>query len=256
MFPVVVELWGFPIHTYGVFLALGFASALAVAVTLGKEAGIPSESTGDVCLVALLSGLIGGRLLFVAVEWDQFADRIASVVFRRDGFVFYGGLLLAIPATIAFVKRRGLSVRRMADILAPALALGHSLGRLGCFAQGCCYGGPSDYGLAFPMESPASLQFGGVPVHPTQLYEAVGLLLLFGVLMGMRKRMRFEGALFLLYLGTYSLFRFLLEFLRADDRGFYVPAGEHMVSVSQIASLVILTGVLVAARRWRSSRAS
>jgi phosphatidylglycerol---prolipoprotein diacylglyceryl transferase len=250
MFPVIVTIADFPIHTYGVLLALGFAAALFTAIALGREAGIGSDDIGDICLVALITGLIGGRLLFVAVEWDQFAGDLKSILLRRDGFVFFGGLLLAVPSTIFFVKRRGLSLPVVADIMAPAVALGHSIGRLGCFAQGCCYGGPCEFGVTFPPDSPASYDFGGVPVHPTQLYESLALIILFGLLLKFRGARPFAGAVFLVYLASYAVIRFGIEFLRADDRGFYAVG----LSVSQWISIAVFVATIIAYWRLRPSR--
>jgi phosphatidylglycerol:prolipoprotein diacylglycerol transferase len=252
MFPVIVSIGDFPIHTYGVLLALGFAAALFTAIALGKEAGIGSDDIGDICLVALITGLVGGRLLFVAVEWDQFAGDLPSILLRRDGFVFFGGLLLAIPSTILFVKRRGLALPVVADMMAPAVALGHSIGRLGCFAQGCCHGGPCEWGVTFPPDSPASIAFGGIPVHPTQIYESLVLLLLFGSLLKFRGSKPFAGAVFLVYLASYAVIRFGIELLRADDRGFYAVG----LSVSQWISIAVFLATLIAYRRLKPSPSS
>jgi len=252
MFPVAFEIYGFPIHTYGIFMALGFAAALFVAISLGKQSNIKPEDIGDVCLVALLTGLIGGRLLFVAVEWDQFKDELSSIIFRRDGFVFFGGLVFSTLATYLFIKYKKLELGKLADILAPALALGHSIGRLGCFSQGCCYGKPFEYGLLFPESAPASIHFHGVPVHPTQLYESLALLIIFGILMKARKSSRFDGSIFLIYLSLYSIFRFFNEFLRADDRGFYF----YGISVSQLISIVIVGVSIFILLKVKSSKSS
>lgn len=249
MHPILfsIDRWDFPIHTYGVLMAVAFAAGLIVAVQLGRQEGIPSQEVGDISIVALVAGLIGARLLYVVVEWDQFAERPATILLRRDGFVFYGGLLLAIPACILFLRRRKLDYRKIADVFAPAVALGHSIGRLGCFAQGCCYGALFDHGLIFPEGSPASYRFGDEPVHPTQLYES---LLLFGVFCFLLSRFRkksFDGQVFLEYLALYSIVRFTLEFARADDRGFYVGG----LSVSQVISVALIAGVMFIRLRMR-----
>ena len=257
MFPIIVTLpnpfdGSFPIHTYGVLLALSFAAALYTTVTLAKASDISAEDIGDITLIALVSGLIGGRLLYVIVEWDQFQNEFASIIFRRDGFVFYGGLLLAIPATILMVRRKKLPIARTADVIAPALALAHSIGRLGCFAQGCCYGAPSDYGITFPADSPPSMRFGEVPVHPTQAYESISLLLLFGLLLFVKRRKFFDGSVFLAYMACYAVIRFAIERLRADDRGFYL--GEF--SGSQLISIGMLAAASILYLRFKPSRAS
>lgn len=246
MFPVLVDIPGFPIHTYGVLLALGFGAALFMVISLGRTAGFRAEDLGDLALVALVSGLVGGRLLYVVVEWDQFAGDLTSIVLRRDGFVFYGGLLVAAPVTLAFLKRRGLPLAPLADVVAPALALGHSIGRLGCFAQGCCYGRVSiDWGLAFHEHSAAYVASQGFPVIPVQLYESLLLLALFGALLFARGRFRWDGAVMCLYLAAYAVIRFGLEFLRDDDRGFYLGP----LSVSQLIAIAML--LVSGALAWR-----
>ena len=259
MFPVMFTVMGFPIHTYGVLLAVAFAAALWTAVVLGREACIPADDISDLALAALISGLVGARLLYAAVSWRQFAPmglgalwQEGGIVFRRDGFVFYGGFLLAVPATIWLIHRRKLDFRRVVDVLAPALALGHAIGRLGCFAQGCCYGAPSRFGLLFPADAPASCEFGQVPVHPTQLYESLGLLVLFGFLLSRRAKRRFEGEIFALYMICYSLLRFLIECLRADDRGFYLGP----LSVSQLVSLLVFACGVSLHVLWRKRTVS
>lgn len=252
MFPVAFEVFEFPINFYGIFLALSFLAALYVSSALGKAAGLKPEAIGDVTLVALVTGLIGGRILFVIVEWDQFAGNLSSIVLRRDGFVFYGGLLLAIPSVILFIRYRKLPLMTTADVLAPALALAHSVGRLGCFAQGCCYGRPSPYGVTFPPDAPASYHFGQIPVHPTQIYESLLLLFIFGVLMIVNKRKKFEGAVFLTYLVLYGVARFVVEIFRADDRGFYLGG----LSIAQLISIGTVTagaGVYVKLRKSKTS---
>lgn len=247
MFPVAFELFGYPINFYGIFLALAFLAALYVAVALGRASGISPEAVGDVTLVALIAGLAGGRLLYVIVEWDQFAGNLSSIIFRRDGFVFYGGLLFAIPAVILFIRRRKLPLLATADVLTPALALAHSIGRLGCFAQGCCYGRPFKYGVTFPLEAPATYHFGEVPVHPTQLYESFFLILIFMLLLYVKRRKLFEGAVLVTYLGFYGVARFIVETFRADDRGFYLGA----FSVSQLISIGIVATAIIAWLRFR-----
>lgn len=248
MFPVLIDIPGFPIHTYGILLALGFGAALVTLIAVGRVAGFRSEDLGDLALVALVSGLVGGRLLYVIVEWDQFADNLMQIVLRRDGFVFYGGLLLAAPVTILFLRRRGLPLAPLADVIAPALALGHSIGRLGCFAQGCCYGRASVWGLTFHDDSAASVANGGFPVIPVQLYESLLLLGLFGLLLFLRGRFKWPGALMCVYLAVYAVIRFGLESLRADDRGFYLGP----LSVSQLISIGLLAFSAILAWRLRT----
>ncbi|RMH54114.1 MAG: prolipoprotein diacylglyceryl transferase [Candidatus Hydrogenedentota bacterium] len=252
MYPILFSIGGFPIHTYGVLVALGFAVGLATAVSLGRREGIDADTIGDLALVALLSGLVGGRLLYVIVEWDQFRDHLASIVLRRDGFVFFGGLLLAAPAVLFTIRRKNLPLGKTADVFAPAIALGHSIGRIGCFSQGCCFGRPFKFGIRFPTDAPASLAYGHVPVHPTQLYESISLLILFFFLLRYHGKRRFEGETFLVYAASYSVIRFIIEFFRGDDRGFFLGP----ISISQIISSLLFAAAIVLIFRCRKRASS
>lgn len=259
MYPILLEIpgVGFDLHTYGVLLALAFAAGISLAGALAKGEGLSAERFTDLGLVALVGGLAGGRLMYVLVEWDQFAGRPLDVLLRRDGFVFYGGLLGGAAAVAAAIRAWRLPLWRSADVLAPCVALGQAIGRLGCYAEGCCFGRPTDlpWGVTFPSGSyaHATQRAQGVvlphdpypaPVHPVQVYEALASFALFLLLMRLRGRRRWEGQVFTVYLGAYALLRGALEFLRGDDRG----AGLLALSPGQATSLALLA---VAAVLWK-----
>ncbi len=179
------------------------------------------------------------------------------------GYAYYGGFLLAVPSGLWFLRRRGVSMWQVADLSGWAIALGLVFGRTGCLLAGCCFGeisqGPT--GLAFPKYSPAwdkqihlhqitASATQSLPVHPTQLYEALACAVIFLVcLWRYRKGPRFDGQIFFLFMLLYALFRFSVEFLRADDRGEWFG----LLSTSQLISLPLLAWsgwVLWRGRAW------
>ncbi len=237
MHPFLFQLGPFPIHTYGVMIAAGFLSALLVLKKLAPADGINVENAIDLAFLCLISGLTGARLLYIITRFGDFAADPASV-FRvwEGGFVFYGGPIAAIPVLFWFARKKKLNVWKMGDVSAPGLTIGHFFGRLGCFSAGCCYGKPTDspFGVKFysMLVDPA---LRGVPLHPTQLYEAFSLLVLFVGLLFVQKTKKFDGQTMLIYLMAYPLIRSLIEVYRGDEiRGFVIGG---VVSTSQFISL-------------------
>ena len=133
----------------------------------------------------------------------------------KGGLVFYGGVIFAIPVAVWYAKKKGLDIWSIADIFAPSLAIGHAIGRLGCFSAGCCYGKHADdLPWAVTFLNPESLARIGIPLHPTQLYESAGEFINFLILITLRKRQAFKGQLFWAYLLIYSVIRFTVEILQ------------------------------------------
>ncbi len=224
MFPVVFEAGSFQLHTYGPLLALAFLLGAFWASLLAKESGFTPEAAsrvGDLALIALLFGLGGARIFYVIAFREEFVAAPWTAITRRDGFIYYGGFLIAAPAVWIFIRRWNLPVWPTADVIAPALALGQAIGRLGCFSQGCCYGARTElpWGMIFPAESPAGYYNPGVPIHPTQLYESFGAFVLAGILYQIFRRRLVPGSVFASYLVGYGVLRFAVEMFRDDARG-------------------------------------
>ncbi len=187
-------------------------------------------------------------------------DCFAWAAFWRGGLTYYGGLIAAAAFGIWFLKREGVPLYQGMDIAAIGISLGLVFGRLGCFLGGCCFGVNTDgpVGVSFPPFSPASEsqwraglleapRLPSLPVHPTQLYEAFGCLAITGFLLfWLRPRKRFEGQLMLAFIGLYAILRFLLEFLRADERGELLG-----LSTSQLLAIPALLLVATLWPRWR-----
>lgn len=244
MHPVLIRIGPLTIHTYGFLIAVGFLVALWLAAIQAKKEGIPSGKIMDLGFYILLAAIVGSRFFFILINAGRYIDRPLDVFkIWEGGLVFYGGVLLAVPVAVWHIKRTGMDLWSTADILAPSIAIGHVFGRLGCLAAGCCHGKPAEdlpWGIIFT--DPESLAPTNVLLHPTQLYESAGELLIFLALILTRTRKSFEGQLFMMYLILYSVLRFLVEFFRGDiGRGFIM---EHM-SVSQgISILIFITGII------------
>ena len=257
MYPEIIRIGSFPINTYGVFLAIAFLCAILIAVRLARRDGLPAEKIYDLSLWMLLAGLVGSKILMLFTEPD-YRDNPAlflSLDFLRSGGVWYGGLLGAVLAGYFLMKRYKLPWWKTADACAPGIAIGNFFGRQGCFAAGCCWGKPTSmpWGVKF---TEAGHQITGVPIdahlHPTQLYESFGMLLVFLFLLWLHKRKRFDGQVILAYALLYSAIRFAIEFVRDDPRGdVFGLTSLTGLSTSQLISLVIGIWALILLIRRR-----
>ncbi len=225
-----------PIQTYGVFLAIAFACGIGLGVYNGRRFGIPSDRILDLAVWFMISAMFGSRLLYIILYPDQFPTIWSWFAFNRGGLVFFGGFVATTIAVIVFSRYSGIGLRNLGDLVAPCLALGHTIGRLGCFMNGCCFGRRTDsfLGVVFPERNE------GFARHPTQLYESLFLGILFMItLSAFGKRAEkgrfFPGAIWGIYVMAYSVFRFLIEFLRDDDRGGFFTSLQ--LSVSQLISV-------------------
>jgi len=237
MHPILVRFGPLTIHTYGVLVAAGFLLGLALAVKQAKKEGIPQERIIDIGFYVLVAAIIGSRLLFVAVNAGHYLKHPLDIFkIWEGGLVFYGGLILAIPSALWYIRKHNLDAWRITDIFAPSLAIGHAVGRIGCFAAGCCYGRLSELPWAVTFHDPECLATTGIPLHPTQLYESAGELLNFLILITLRRYQSFKGQLFWTYILLYSLLRFVVEFFRGDEARGYLFGG---ISVSQGISVIM-----------------
>src|ERR1041384_4305859 len=262
MYPVLFRIHGFPINTYGVFLALAFLGAIFVTVRLAQRDGLPKERIYDLCLWLLLSSLVGSKLLmlFTEPEYRQNPMMLFSLDFLRSGGVFYGGLIGAIIAGFLLMRRWKLPWWKTADACAPGIALGNVLGRQGCFSAGCCWGKPTTlpWGMRF---SELGHEVTGVPIdaklHPTQLYESFAMLVVFFFLLWLHKKKKFSGQVILAYAVIYAMVRFMIEFVRDDPRGDVLGLTTLTgLSTSQLIGLVVGIGALILLIvRWRHASA-
>ena len=263
MYPELFRIFGFPINTYGVFLALAFLCAILITVKLAARDGLPKEKIYDLSLWMLLASLVGSKLLmlFTEPEYREHPLQLISLDFLRSGGVFYGGLIGAVLTGYFLMRRYKLPWWKTADACAPGIAVGNFFGRLGCFSAGCCWGKPTTlpWGVKF---TELGHEITGVPVdvslHPTQLYESLSMLIVFFLLLWLHQRRRFNGQVILLYAVLYSIIRFLIEFVRDDPRGdVFGLTTMTGLSTSQLISIVVGLGALILlVLRWRRASSS
>ncbi len=244
---------------YNLFQASAFAFAILLGIYNAPKCGISRPRALNGALWILISALTGTRLLFILLYPERFPTIMSWFDFKNTGQVFFGGLLGSLFAAIIYTRLYRMEMRNVVDLVAPSLGLGHFLGRLGCFAGGCCYGAVTTlpWGVVFSNRNEY------VARHPTQLYEAGFLFLLFlWSLRSLYKRVDLEdsaagdsrealcastpvaGRIGGIYLLAYSCFRFMVEFLRADDRGGF------FTSLHLSPSQVIALGTAVVAVGW------
>jgi phosphatidylglycerol:prolipoprotein diacylglycerol transferase len=220
MYPTLFHIGNFAVHTYGFFVAIGFLLAISLAIREAKRVGEDPEKIIDLSLYIIIAAIIGSRLLYVAINWRDFrADPLEIIRIWNGGLVFYGGLIGASLVTIWYLRKHQLHVWKTADIFAPSIALGQSIGRIGCFFAGCCYGKVCHDWWCVTFTHPESLAPKGVPLHPVQLYSAANAFLIYFVLIRLRRSKKFEGELFWVYTLLYAITRSFIEFFRGDYRG-------------------------------------
>lgn len=246
---VALEIGNLTVHWYGVLVAVGFLAGLWTASRRGLRDGLPADTMMDLGPWLIVGAIVGARLLYVVSYWNEvFAEAPWWEVFmiHHGGLVYYGGLLGAIGSGILFVRRRGLPLWKVADTVAPSIALGHVFGRIGCLMNGCCYGVPTDlpWGIRFPHLH----ESGGVPVHPTQIYESTLNLALYVSLAWLFRRKRFHGQVFACYLVAYALLRSLVELFRGD----YEVRALGVFTPGQLVSIAVFTAGAVLL--WRLPR--
>lgn len=262
MHPILFEIPAFqlldwvigpiPIRMYGLMIGIGFLLGIFLASRRAAKVGINPERILDMGVYLLIAAIIGSRLLYVLINLSEFReDPLEVFAFWRGGLVFFGGLLAAVPTGIWYVKRHGLPIWKTADIMAPYIALGHAIGRLGCFFAGCCYGAPCSNGICIVFTDTHSLAPLGVPLYPTQLMEAGGEFLNFIILSIAWRYHRRDGQVFWLYPLLYSILRFVIEFYRGDAaRGMFF---DGLVSISQIISVLMFLFSVVMLLRLRKT---
>lgn len=214
MFPELFSLGPITLKTYGLFVALGALVTLAILKEELHPLGISASEMDNLFFILLTSAIIGSRLLYVASNDVPLKD---FYKIWEGGLSFLGGVGLAAGSAVLWIKKRRLPFLSIADASALALPLGHAIGRLGCLAAACCWGLPttSILGIKFINEKcvlPRELL--GAKLHPTQLYEALGLIAIHLFLRRCKKKLTFR--LFGFYLLGYGLLRFTLEFWRGD----------------------------------------
>ncbi len=244
MHRIFLQLGPLTITWYGVMAGLGATAGLISMRKLKSVAEMNDDQCYDLLLYGMISGIIGARLFYVVQFWDRFKDNLAeTIMVHHGGLVFYGGFLLAIAALHVFCRRNKLDFVRVLDVCAPSMAVAHFFGRIGCFLNGCCFGKRtgSVFGVVFPEGSdPFSFYGGLVKIHPTQLYEALGNIVIFFILYRLIGRMK-RGQTAALYLVLYGSLRIAVECFRGDHKDFLFGM---LTPAQSIGALIVPVGII------------
>ena len=251
MFPQLLHYGRFFLPTYGVLVSTGVLIGLWISVRNSERIGIDGDKAWNLGILVVLCGILGAKILYVINEWSYYRahpGEIFSIATLQAGGVFSGGLLAAFAAAAWYVWRNHLPALGTCDAFAPGLALGHAIGRLGCFAAGCCYGKPTHHWWGVVFRNPLAREITGtplgIPLEPTQLFEFAVELANFIFLMWMLKRRKFEGQIIGAFMFIYGIARFFLEFIR-DDPGRGSVFGGAMTGTQLIAIGLVVAGGLI-----------
>ena len=249
MYPLLLDLGFFNVYSYGVILAAAYVLALRFALHRAGGAGLDGQRIVDLGIIGIISAVVGAKLMLLVVDFDRFTSDLSQMmVLVKSGGVFYGGLLLAVPVCWWYIRRSGLPLWTTCDLFAPGIALAQGVGRMGCLLAGCCYGQPTEAPWGITFTSTLAAANVGTPLnialHPTQVYEAVAVLLILGVLLAGERRWRaFPGRTFWTYLLLYGVARIVLELFRGDPRGMVfdaLPTSQFVSALIVPASIVML----------------
>jgi phosphatidylglycerol:prolipoprotein diacylglycerol transferase len=224
MYPNLLKIGRFEIHSYGVMLAISFLLGIYWAMRRAKKRGIDNNVVMDVSLIIVFCALIGSRAMYVITHLVEFRGHWFDTInpfpstggVGISGLTMLGGVVLSMIAIILFCWIKKISILKLCDIMAPSFALGIFITRIGCFLNGCCYGKPCrlPWGVVFPMNSPAGSMHQGIHIHPTQLYSSFYGLIILIILVLLDKKSRFDGFLLAVFFMLYGMFRFTIDYVR------------------------------------------
>lgn len=245
MHPELISIGDFTIHTYGFMIMLGAVLGyIYMSTTVKKEMGITRDKIQNLAIIVILTAFVGGKFFFYLEKPDYYFNPPSNMFKNfRTGFVFYGSLLFAIPATVWYFRKEKWPLWPMMDRLAITACIIHFCGRLGCFFAGCCYGVPTDSFLGITFTDPNSqAEPLHTALHPTQLYEATLIGSILVILYMLKRHRRLEGKLFFIYVILYASGRSITEIFRGDVRRGYIIEG--ILSHSQFISLLLIAFAL------------
>lgn len=248
MYPILLSFGSIKVYTYGFFIAVGFMAAVLYIIKMLKKSKdniMTEDEFYTFLLYLLIAAIVGARLLYILINIKDFiAAPLDIVKVWQGGLVYYGGFVLSVIFAVIYTKKKSIPLAKLSDIVAPALPLAHMFGRIGCFFAGCCYGKHCDLPWAVMFNDKNTLALKGVLLHPVQLYEAFGNLVIFILLhkYNYSGKKHAGGKTFAFYLIAYAALRFVLEFFRGDFRGSQLFG----MSIAQVLSIFIfVAGIII-----------
>ncbi|MFQ6673487.1 MAG: prolipoprotein diacylglyceryl transferase [Fidelibacterota bacterium] len=256
MYPILFKIGSFSVPTVGLFHATAFLVGSWWTVREARRVGMEAQKVLDFLFVIIVWSVIGARIFSVLFDGNlrfYLHNPHEILMVWKGGLTFYGGFLFGLTAGVWYASHHNLSKWEIADVVAPAVALGAAVGRLGCFASGDSFGKPTGLPWGVIFGNPMALAPTGIALHPTQIYSVITNLAVLGMLLWWRKRQQFKGELFLVFVILYAITRSVVEVFRNDPRGVYL---DGLISTSQIISIVAGTAavILYVSRRAKFTR--
>lgn len=245
MYPVLVKIGPFTIQTVSVFHSLGIYLGAFWVYHYAEKQNLDREKILELIVLIIIFSILGARIFSIlfdgSLTW-YLKNPLKMFAVWNGGFTFYGGFIFGAAAGVWYIKKYKFNFWKLTDLFAPALALGLAVGRIGCFMSGDSFGKPSDLPWAVTFTSPNSMAPTGIPLHPTQIYSVITNTFIFILLLVWKKKQKFIGELFLIFVILYSITRSFVEIFRNDPRGVYFNG---LISTSQIISfLAILISII------------
>ena len=245
MYPTLFKIGKFSVCSYSFFIAIGLISGILLARKEAERTGEDPGKIMDLCFYLLIAAIVGSRLFYIAANPSIFfQDPLEIIRIQNGGLYFYGGFIAALTTGLIYMKSTAMPLWKTADILAPSIAVGQLLGMLGCFLAGCCYGRTCDFSWAVTFTHPDSLAPTGIPLHPVQLYFSFNYLIIYGVLLFVRRYKKFDGQLFWIYVLLYGITFAIIETFRGDIQSCSI-SGALSVSQTIGAALAIIAAVMI-----------
>ena len=251
MHPILFQIGSVTIYTYGVLAAVGFLLGLWYAYHRAPVVGLDPNQVWNLGIYGILVALAVSKIWLIFSAWDYYSANpreIFSIATFQSAGVFYGGLVGGILWVILYTHFQKLSLLAVLDLLAPTVALGHAIGRLGCFAAGCCYGKPTTLSWGVTFSDPIAEKISGTPLnvslHPTQLYESGAEFLNFAILVWLGSKRRLTGHIVGAYFILYGIERGTIEFFRGDP-GRTLLFHDRLSLMQLVSAALILTGAFL-----------
>ncbi len=245
MYPILFIIGKYSVCSYSFFIAIGLISGILLARKEAERTGADPGKIMDLCFYLLIAAIVGSRLFYIAANPGIFfQDPLEIIRIQNGGLVFYGGFIAALVAGLIYMKGAEMPLWKTADIIAPSIAVGQFLGMIGCFFAGCCYGRTCDFPWAVTFTNPESLAPTGIPLHPVQLYFSLNYLIIYGVLLFVRKYKKFDGQLLWTYVLLYGITLAIIETFRGDIQGCTI-SGALSVSQTIGAALAMIAAVMI-----------
>jgi len=248
VFPRLFHIGNFNLPTYGFLVSLGVLIGLWISVRNSEKQGINPDDAWNLGILVVLCGIVGAKVLYIINDWSTYAANpreIFTLNTLQAGGVFSGGLIGGFAAAAWYIRKHHMPALATCDAFAPGLALGHAIGRLGCFAAGCCYGKPTAHFWGVTFTNPLAASLVGTPLNqplePTQLFESAVELANFFILTWLLQRKKFDGQVMGAFFMLYGVARYFLEFIR-DDPGRGSVFGGIMTGTQLISICLVVVG--------------